>query len=137
MVDRVKARFIEGYETDDYAQLAFNATGGAETNYVIGTMAIASDPTLLTFGGKPGMAGNMDTAIDPTTGNARTPLTGFTAHSVLLYATQNCLVRFNEAPRVQHLILAGNFYRYYRKTYRIYVVGAGAAAGTLYIWATG
>ena len=95
-----------GYNWDDFAEIPFTAT---EVAYLVGTNALASDPNLTTL--YPALARNPDT---------KKP--GFTAHNVLLYATQDCYVRFNGPNRVQHRLLAGNFYQFNLKIHTIYVV---------------
>jgi len=121
MVDYAKSCIqIEGYDVGDHATIAFTAV---DTPYVIGTMAILSDPTLAVI--RPGLARNIDTGLP-----------GFTAQSVLFYATQNCLVRFNGPLRVQHVLLAGNFYTFHEKIAVIYVQRQ-AVDGILYVDAEG
>lgn len=108
------------YRWDDYAALL---TVAAEGNYRIGTYALLADPTLATT--YPLLARNMDTE-EP----------GFTAHSLLLYATQDCLVRFNGANRVQHTLLAGFFYTFNLMVHTVYFQRV-AVDGTLYVYAEG
>lgn len=41
-MDSVKSRQTEGYDFYDYAEVVFNATGGAEVTYTVGTQANAA-----------------------------------------------------------------------------------------------
>ena len=68
------------YEYNDYAEISFTAT---ETSYTVGTNANKAE------------AGSWPSSV--------------TAKSVLLYATQDCYVRFNGNKKIQHRILSGNF----------------------------
>ena len=118
MVDYAKSRQKEGYDADDSTTINFTAT---VQSYVIGTDAYAADPTgLATWARNP-----------PVTGRP-----GFMAQEILLYCTTNCLVRFNGSTRVQHLLLANNFYTFYRKVHTVYAVRE-TADGILYVWAEG
>ena len=58
------------------------------------------------------------------------------AQEILVYATADTYIRFNESSRVQTLLLAGNFFRFRRKCYRLYYVRS-TANGSLHVWATG
>lgn len=91
---------------DDYAEINYT---GTETNYMIGTNAFAADPNV-PWGAT------------------------FVAKRVLLLPTTNCLVRFNGASRVQHLLLANQQYEVLISIERIYVVRQ-VADGVLYIHA--
>lgn len=108
---------VRSYLADDFAMIPFT---DAETSYLIGTMAFAADPS-----GLPELASNPDTGQP-----------GFTAHEILLYATQDCYVRFNGSSRVQHRLFANTYYRFRRRTHTIYVQRV-AADGILYLWAEG
>lgn len=95
------------YEYDDYASVAFTDT---ETSYTVGTNANSA------------VSGSWPT--------------GLKAQSILLYATQDCYVRFDNALGVQHRLFAGNFYMFHRRCSTIYVVRV-TADGTLHIWLEG
>lgn len=113
-------RLKRHYDYDDYAAIAFNATGGAEVRYIAGTNAFAA-------GGA--------TAVSDST------IPMFEGLCVLLIPTVNCLVRFEPnytlaagaSTRVQHLIQAAFApYTFFRRFTALHVVGA-VGAGTLYV----
>jgi hypothetical protein len=115
MVNLAKAVQFEGFDADDYAEIPFT---NVEVAYVVGTNAYASDPTSCP-------AVNKDTGVP-----------GFMAHNTLLYATQNCYVRFNGASRVQHLLFANTYYQFRRKIMALSVVRQNIN-GVLYAWFEG
>ncbi|MBW2674734.1 MAG: hypothetical protein JRD89_15210 [Deltaproteobacteria bacterium] len=94
---------VRSFLVDDFAAIPFT---DEEKEYCVGTMAFMSDPE-----GLPELARNPDTGKP-----------GFTAHRALLYATQDCYVRFNGPKRVQHLVLAGILYEFHLRIHTIYVV---------------
>jgi hypothetical protein len=103
----LKEWFKATYEYDDYAEVAFT---DVETSYTIGTNANSAK------------AGSWPDGVP--------------AKSILLYADQDCYIRFNDSSAVQHRIIAGNFFHFSKRTTVIYVVRV-ATSGTLYIWAEG
>lgn len=108
------AIIIDGYFYDDFDQLAFNAAGGVEVSYVVGT--------------------NANAAV--TTSPLRWPL-GVLVKKTRFYATQPFAVRFDNAASVQHLFAANTFYEIMRGWSIIYVIGSGLNAGNLDIWIEG
>ena len=126
-MDNVKGRPVEGYDADDYVGLTVTAT---EQIYIIGTMAFANDPTTLV----PMALHGITRENYPTYDQLDDAI--FLAQEILVYATADTYIRFNESSRVLTLLLAGNFYRFRRKCYRLYYVRS-AANGTLHVWATG
>jgi len=104
-----------GYFWDDYAAIAFTAD---EQSYYVGTNALAADPDLLT-------------TYPVLTKNPENNQPGFTAHRTVLYPSQDCLVRFNGSSRIQHLLLANNFYTFTNRIHTIYVVRS-TVNGVLY-----
>lgn len=145
MANRAKGQVVKGYRIIDFGALAYNApasAGGLETNYIIGTNALIADPNLPITGGIPGINANIDTRIDPATGNNRVGglLQGFTAERIQLQPTTNCLIRFDENNRIQIYLIAGNSYTFDLETYRIYAIADDiygvipSTPGTLYIW---
>jgi len=93
---------VRSFLVDDFAMIPFT---DEEREYCVGTMAFMSDPE-----GLPELARNPDTGKP-----------GFTAHRALLYATQDCYVRFNGPKRVPHLLQAGVFYEFNLRIHTIYV----------------
>ena len=119
--DRVKRH----YDYDDYADIAFNAVGGVEVVYIVGTNAFLA-------GGLPPPISNILAVGDPT-------IPMFEAKCVLLLPTVDCLVRFEPnyllpagaSTRIQHPILvAFSPYTIFRRFTAIHVIGA-AGAGVL------
>jgi len=96
-----------GYVYDDYAEISFTAT---QASYTVGTNARAAVP---------GAWPNDEPAKD-----------------VLLYADQDCYVRFNRGDAVQHLIPADTYMRFQRRCTVIYVVRV-SVDGTLRCWLEG
>jgi len=95
-------RPVRSFLVDDFVAIPFT---NEEKEYYVGTMAFMSDPE-----GLPELARNPDTGKP-----------GFTAHRALLYATQDCYVRFNGPKRVPHLLVAGVFYEFNLRIHTIYV----------------
>ena len=91
---------------DDYKAIAFSST---EEKYIIGTAAHGAKSSL------------------PAS---------FEAKSLLLYATQDCWVRFNESLNVQHFIPNGVYFSIPRRVTVLYVVRT-TLDGTLRVWAFG
>lgn len=123
-------RVKRAYDFDDYAALAFNAAGGAEVVYVVGTNAFLAggiDPAT----GLPPLS-NIASVADPT-------IPMFEAKCLLLIPTVDCLVRFEPdyrigaglSTRIQHPILvAFSPYTIFRRCTAIHVIGA-VGAGVL------
>ena len=102
---------VMGYIYDDGALLAYNAGGGAETHYVIGTQAHLADPAV------------------PSP---------FMTELLWLEPTTPCLVRFEANTRVQHPVPSVIRTRWMKRCREIWVVAqAGALAGTITITALG
>jgi hypothetical protein len=97
---------IDGYPYDDYDELAFQATGGTEVSYTVGTNANAA------------VAASWPAAES--------------AKRTRFLCDQECLVRFDQAAGVQHRIIPGAWDEYRRAWRTIYVIGANLA-GTLRI----
>lgn len=108
------AIIIDGYQYDDFDQLAFNATAGVEVSYVGGT--------------------NANAAV--TTSPLRWPL-GTLVKRTRFYSTQPFYVRFDNVAAVQHIFAANTFYEIMRGWSTIYVIGTGLNAGNLDIWMDG
>ena len=107
---------VRGYLFDDYAEIPFTSE---PAKYYVGTNALNSDPDLLKK--YPMLAKNPDNNQP-----------GFTAHSTLLYATEDCWVWFNGEDRVRHFIPAGVWFTFNRMIHTLYVV-RDAVDGTLYV----
>ena len=121
-----------GYFWDDFVQIPFTATESAP--YYIGTATLAADPDMVKLQKVVGFI--LPQGYPALVKNPLNNQPGFTSHDTLLYATQDCLVRFNGENRVQHLIRAGNFYRFRVQIHTIRVVRV-AVNGTLDIHAEG
>ena len=80
----------------------------SETSYVIGTDARAAQSTQLLFQAK----------------------------SLLLYATQDCLVRFDGSSSLQHFVPNGVYITFPKRCSTLYIVRS-TADGTLRLWAFG
>ena len=91
-----------------YDDYAAIAFTATTTQYDIGTNARAADSSRPLFEGK----------------------------SILLFATQNCRVRFNGSSRVQHFINSGAYYTFDLRVRSIHVV-RDLVNGTLQVWVTG
>lgn len=112
-------RMKRHYDYDDYAEIVFNAAGGAEIRYIIGTNAFLAAPT---------------SVADPT-------IPMFEAKCLLLIPTADCRVRFEPdyrvaaglSVRVQHTLrVAFAPYTIFRRCTALHVVGL-VGGGTLYV----
>jgi hypothetical protein len=95
------------YNYDDYAAVSFTST---ETSYTAGTNANSAK-----------------TGTWPS---------GTYVKDTLLYADQDCKVRFDAADKVQHFIPKETFIRYTRLWRTLYII-RDTADGTLKIWMEG
>lgn len=137
MVNEVKSRQGEGYDFYDYAEVAFEALGGIEETYVVGTnMNAAVQGAWLSESG-----------LYPPS-----PLyLPVDAQNTLFYATQPCMVRLYSralyaqqvagilpaGPPVQIAIPSGVWFTLPDKWYWLQVVGSTASAGTLRVKSSG
>ena len=119
------------YDYDDYAEITFNAAGGAEVRYISGTNAFLAGGFLPT--GLP-PASNIAAVADPT-------IPMFEAKCLLLIPTRDCHVRFEPdyrvaaglSTRVQHpLFVVHAPYTIFRRCTALHVIGA-VGAGTLHV----
>ena len=137
MVDQIKSRQTEGYDLYDYAEVAFQAAGGVEAVYLVGTRQNA-----LIQGAWPSQTGVYlpNPAYLP-----------FDAHSTQVYATVPCFIRLiNNALTaqmvggilplglpVQIAIPAGAWFNLPDKWWMMQIIGSGVAGGTLSIKSSG
>lgn len=132
------------YDADDYVGVPFSAT---QDYYVVGTMAFLNDPTVADFEkgwalfahGQLAMPAFLAALIAAGIIPAFTwppEVPAFEAKDLLLYADQDCYIRFEGAARVQHFIPANTFMRFHRRCFMFFVQRV-IADGTLMAWLEG
>jgi len=130
------------YDCDDHVAMAFTLAN--QDYYVVGTMAFASDPTVINIDrgwtlfthGQPAAPAFLAPVLAALGVSWVAAVPSFELKDVLFYATEDCYVRFEGASRVQHYIPANTFMRFHRRCFIFFVQGV-TADGLLYAWIEG